>query len=214
VPRKADGSSTYAGPYLKTGQAAFDNAVTCSGQTVTFKLARAVPDFNEVVALSAFAPVRADKDPGASSAVEIFSDGPYMPEGAWQRGKGGTFVRNPHWDAVSDPIRKARPAQIIYREGEPVETVVARIMTNAGSDSLAVTADSAPPVLQNAIMSDPAIMARSSNPRAPFVDYLLPNLSRPTMTRLIVRQALAVATNREAYVTALGEILLQKPPTR
>jgi peptide/nickel transport system substrate-binding protein len=204
VPRKADGSSTYAGPYLKTGQGAFDNAVTCSGQTVTFKLARAVPDFNEVVALSAFAPVRADKDPGASSAVEIFSDGPYMLEGAWQRGKGGTFVRNPHWDAASDPIRKARPAQIIYREGEPVETVVARIMTNAGSDSLALTADSAPPVLQNAIMSDPAIMARSSNPRAPFVDYLLPNLSRPTMTRLIVRQALAVATNREAYVTALG----------
>ena len=204
VPRNADGSSTYAGPYVKTGQAAFDNAVTCSGQTITFKLATPVPDFNQVVALPAFGPVRADRDRGATSATEIFSNGPYMLRGAWEPSKGGTFVRNPHWDATTDPIRKARPAQIVYEEGVPVQTAVSRIMTNTGLDTFAVTADSAPPVLQNNIMSSPAIKARSSNPRAPFVDYLVPNFSRPTMTNLAVRQALAVATNREAYVTALG----------
>ena len=64
--------------------------------------------------------------------------------------------------------------------------------------------DSASPVLQHNIMSTPAIKALSTNPRAPFVDYLLPNFSRPTMANLKVRQALAVGTNREAYVTALG----------
>jgi len=36
------------------------------------------------------------------------------------------------------------------------------------------------------------------------VDYLLPNFSRRTMAKPEVRQALALATNREAYVTALG----------
>ncbi|MBE3076189.1 MAG: ABC transporter substrate-binding protein [Actinobacteria bacterium] len=204
VPRNADGSSNYAGPYLKTGQAGFDKAVTCSGRTLKFKLATPVPDFNQVVALPAFGPVRADRDRGAKAATEIFSDGPYMLKGAWQSGKGATFVRNPHWDAATDRIRKARPAEIIYQEGVPVETIVSRIMTNARSDSLAVTADSAPQVLQNNIMANPAIRARSSNPRAPFVDYLLPNFSRPTMTNLKVRQALAMATNREAYVTGLG----------
>lgn len=206
VPRNADGSSTYAGPYVKTGQAGFDNAVTCSGQTITFKLATPVPDFNQVVALPAFGPVRADKDRGATSATEIFSNGPYMLRGAWEPSKGATFVRNPHWDATTDPIRKARPAQIVYQEGVPVETAVSRIMTNAGLDTFAVTADSAPPVLQNNIMSSPAIRSRSSNPRAPFVDYLVPNFSRPTMSNLAVRQALAVATNREAYITALGGV--------
>src|SRR5665811_943045 len=90
VAYNPDGSSTYVGPYDKTGQEAFDKAVTCSGQTITFKLARAVPDFNQVVALSAFAPVRSDKDRGAQSVTEIFSDGPYMLRGAWQVGKGGT----------------------------------------------------------------------------------------------------------------------------
>ena len=211
VGYNADGSSTYAGPYAKTGQSAFDKAVSCSGQTITFKLARAVPDFNQVVALSAFAPVRSDKDRGARSSTQIFSDGPYMLKGTWQVGKGATFVRNPAWHQASDPIRSARPAQVLYQEGVPVETVLARIMTNAGSDSLAVTADSAPQVLQNDILSSPAITARSSNPRGPFVDYLLPNFSRPAMSNPLVRQALATSTNRAAYVTALGGASAAEP---
>jgi peptide/nickel transport system substrate-binding protein len=207
VPGTADGSSSYAGPYDKTdktGQAAFDKAVTCSGRTIKLKLVRPVPDFNQVVALPAFAPVRSDQDRGARSATEIFSNGPYLLKGTWQVGRGGSFVRNPAWDRGSDPIRRAGPAQLVYQEGVPVETALSRIMTSSGPDSLAVTADPAPQVLQSGIRSHPAIMARSSNPRGPFVDYLLPNFSRPTMSKLEVRQALAVATNREAYVNALG----------
>jgi peptide/nickel transport system substrate-binding protein len=127
-----------------------------------------------------------------------------MLKAAWRPGKGATFVRNPKWRQASDPIRKARPSEMVYQEGVPVETVLSRIMTNAGPDSLAVSADSAPQVLQNDIMSNPAITARSSNPRGPFVDYLLPNFSRPTMNNTAARQALAIATNRAAYVTALG----------
>ena len=204
VPRKLDGSSTYAGPYVKTGRAGFDRAVTCSGRTITFTLAGPVPDFNQVVALSAFSPVRADKDRGVKSATEIFSNGPYMLKTAWTPSTGATFVRNPHWDKAGDTIRKAKPAQIVYQEGVPVETAISTIMGNAGSDSFEITGDSAPPVLQHNIMSTPAIKALSTNPRAPFVDYLVPNFTSPTMARLKVRQALAMATNREAYVRALG----------
>ncbi|HEY8621610.1 MAG TPA: ABC transporter substrate-binding protein [Dermatophilaceae bacterium] len=204
VPRNTDGSSTYLGPYLKTGQAGFDKAVTCAGHTITFRLARSVANFNQVVALPAFGPVRADKDRGAKSATEIFSNGPYMLKTAWTPNTGATFVRNPHWDVATDPIRKARPAQIVYEEGVPVETAISTIMSNAGSNSFEVTGDSAPPVLQHNIVSTQAVKALSTNPRAPFVDYLLPNFSRPTMANLKVRQALALSTNREAYVTALG----------
>jgi len=204
VPRNADGSSAYAGPYLKVGQAGFDKAVTCSGRTITFGLARSVPDFNQLVALSAFGPVRADKDRGTSSATDIFSNGPYMLKTAWTRNKGATFVRNPHWDAATDPVRKAHPTQIVYQEGVPVETAISDIMKDSGQRSLEVTGDSAPPVLQHNITSSPAVKALSSNPRAPFVDYLVPNFTRPTMANLSVRRALAMSTNREAYVTALG----------
>ena len=211
VASNADGSSTYLGPYRTTGQAAFDKVVTCSGQTITFKLARPVPDFNQLVALSAFAPVRSDQDRGVRSLTDVFSDGPCMLKGPWRVGKGATFVRNPAWHQSSDPIRKARPAELVYQEGVPVQTVLSRIMTNAGSDSQAVTADSAPQVLQNDILSNPALSARSSNPRGPFVDYLLPNFSRPAMARPAVRQALAMATNRQGHVTALGGASAAEP---
>ena len=204
VPRHADGSSTYAGPYAKTGQAAFNKAVACSGRTITFKLAAPMQDFSQVLAMPAFGPVRADKDLGAVSSTDIFSNGPYMLREPWVASRGGTFVRNPYWDSASDPVRSAHPGAIDFQEGVPVETAISRIMTTAGLDSFAVTADSAPPALQNNIMMTPAIKSRSTNPRAPFVDYLLPNFSRPTMANVSVRQALAVATNREAYVTALG----------
>ena len=204
VPRNADGSSTYAGPYRKTGQPAFDKAVSCAGRTITFRLATPMPDFNQVLAMPAFGPVRSDKDRGAASSAEIFSNGPYMLRGPWVPSRGATFVRNPSWDSATDPIRGAHPGQIDFQEGIPVETAISRIMTTAGLDSFAVTADSAPPALQSNIMFTPAIRARSTNPRAPFVDYLVPNFSRPTMANVSVRQALAVATNREAYVTALG----------
>jgi peptide/nickel transport system substrate-binding protein len=204
VPRNADGSSTYAGPYAKTGSPAFDKAVVCAGRTITFKLATPMPDFNQVLAMPSFGPVRSDKDRGAASSAEIFSNGPYMLRGPWVASRGATFVRNPYWDSATDPIRGAHPGQIDFQEGIPVETAISRIMTTAGLDSFAVTADSAPPALQNNIMFTPAIRARSTNPRAPFVDYLVPNFSRPTMANVSVRQALAVATNREAYVTALG----------
>jgi len=204
VPHNADGSSTYAGPYGKSGQATFDKAVGCSGGTLSLKLTRPVWDFNQVVALAAFAPVRADKDRGARSATDIFSNGPYQLKEAWQAGRGATFVRNPQWHQASDQIRRARPAEIVYQEGVPVSTGLGRIMTNAGPDSHAVTTDPAPQVVQNQILTNPALKARSSNPRGPLVDYLLPNFSRPTMTRLNVRQALAMATNRTAYVNAVG----------
>jgi peptide/nickel transport system substrate-binding protein len=206
VPRKANGSSTYAGPYVRTGQASYDRSVTCSGRTITFKLARPALDFNQLVALPAFGPVRADKDRGAGSATEIFSNGPYMLKAAWTPSRGATFVRNPYWNQTTDLIRMARPAQIVYQEGVRIETAVGKIMTRGGVGSFALTGDSAPPMLQNNIMSTPAIKALSTNPRAPLVDYLVPNFSRPTMANLKVRQALAVATNREAYVTALGGV--------
>jgi peptide/nickel transport system substrate-binding protein len=67
-----------------------------------------------------------------------------------------------------------------------------------------VTLDSAPPAMQQHILSDDALRARSVNPWAQFVDYLAPNLRKGVMRNAKAREALALATNREGYVTALG----------
>jgi peptide/nickel transport system substrate-binding protein len=121
IPTKPDGSSVYSGPYTKKNQAAYDKAVVCNGNTITFHLRKPVGDFNYAVsgALMAFAPFKQSHDKAAQSNYQVFSDGPYMIQGTWQEGHGGTFVRNPNYDPFTDTpgVRKALPDKIVFQEG-------------------------------------------------------------------------------------------------
>jgi peptide/nickel transport system substrate-binding protein len=204
IPKKADGSSMYLGPYKRTGQDLFDKAVTCAGQTITFRMNQPFTDFNEAVSLPAFGPYRQDKDLGARSGRQVFSNGPYVLQGSWKADRGGTFVRNPHWQASSDPVRRAYPDQISYREGVGAESAVPRIMSDSGDDRYAVTQDSAPPALQVQIASNPSVRSRATGPLAPYVDYLAPNFRSRVMANAKARQAFAMSTDRTAYVNAYG----------
>lgn len=206
IPRKADGSSVYEGPFAKDarGQAAFDKAVSCEGTTVTFRLSTPMADFNQVVALPVFAPVKQSQDKAADGTYAVFSNGPYQLKDAWNPSAGGTFERNPRWDKASDPIRQAKPTSIDYVEGTESQTAVQQVINDAGVHRRAVTLDSAPPAMQQHVLTDAPLKARSVNPSAQFVDYLAPNVSTGVMRNPKVRQALALATNREGYVNALG----------
>lgn len=208
IPRKADGSSIYGGPFAKDadpkGQAAFDKAVSCDGTTVTFRLSTPMADFNQVVALPVFAPVKEAQDKAADGTYAVFSNGPYQLKGDWNPSAGGTFERNPRWDKASDPIRQARPSSIDYVEGTESQTAVQQVINDAGVHRRAVTLDSAPPAMQQHVLTDAALKTRSVNPAAQFTDYLAPNVSKGVMRYSQVRQALALSTNREGYVNALG----------
>jgi peptide/nickel transport system substrate-binding protein len=210
IPRRADGTSTYSGPFgkgdkaAKAGQAAFDKAVSCSGSTVTFRLSVPVLDFGQVVASPAFAPVKKSEDKGEDGTYTVFSAGPYVLKGDWDPSTGGTFERNPKWDKGSDPIRKALPDTISYVEGTESQTAVQQVLGDDPSHRQSVTLDSAPPAMQQTVLSDSALRARSVNPSGLFVDYLAPNVAAGVMRDPKVREALALATSREGYVTALG----------
>ena len=211
IPKNAKGQSDYLGPYKKTGQALFDKAVVCAGPNITFHLNRPVFDFNQVVSLSAFGPFRKDQDTGAKGTYDIFSDGPYMLQGKWATNKGATFVRNPHWTASSDPIRKAYPDSIVYQEGMDESTAVQRIMSDSGNDKYAVTQVPASPALQSQIVSNPQIKSRMTNPSVPQVDYLAPNFKSKIMSNAKARQAFAMSTNRGAYIAASGGKSVMEP---
>ena len=207
LPRKADGTPAYAGPWAKDakGQAAYDKAVTCQGPTITFHLAAPVVEFDQVVTSPAFAPVKKDQDKGPKGGTyAVFSSGPYQLKGDWDPSSGGTFVRNPKWDKASDPIRKGLPDTIRYVEGTESQTAVQQVLADDPEHRQTVTLDPAPPALQQSILSDSGLRARSINPSSQFVDYLAPNVAKGVMRDQRVRRALALATNREGYVTALG----------
>lgn len=209
IPRNKDGSSTYAGPYAtgsaaEKGQEAFDQAVACEGSTLTFTLSMPVGDFDEMLTQTAFAPVKESMDRGAEGTYDVFSAGPYMLRGAWEPGRGGTFVRNPHWSAESDAVRKAYPDEIRYQEGLETQTVAQQVMADNDSGKVSVSLGSAPPAIQQHITAVESLEERSVNPRTGVVDYLVPNVKSEVFADEKVRLALAAATNRDAYVTAIG----------
>jgi peptide/nickel transport system substrate-binding protein len=202
IPTDAKGASLYKGPYTKVGQSYFDKAVTCDGKTITFNFKKPWADFNYATAyLTAFDPYRADQDQGDKSNFSIFSDGPYMLQGTWTKDKGGTFVRNPNWDASTDPGRKALPDKWVFTEGLTDEVIAQRLIADTGNDKYAVTDRRVPPAYQAQAISG-ASKSRVTNPTAPYVDYLTPNFKKLTNPK--VRQALAISTDKAGYLTALG----------
>src|SRR6476659_5180766 len=75
------GLPAYDGPYKGDGQALFDKAITCDGNTITYHFKKPWPDFPLAVAgLHMMDPYRQDKDQGDKSNFQIFSNGPYKVE--------------------------------------------------------------------------------------------------------------------------------------
>ncbi len=216
VPTKKDAKgndvSAYDGPYKGDGQDLYDKAVTCEGQKLTLHFKTPWADFNQAAAsLAAYSPFRKDKDKGDKSLFEVFSNGPYMQEGTFDPNKGGTWVRNPNWDEKTDPVRKALPDKIVDVEGLPVETIFQRLIADGGEDQTAVTFGTAPAALLPQIAANPALAPRTVNTLAPYVDYVQPNVTSAAMKDPKVRQAFAMATNRDAYVTANGGTQVMEP---
>ncbi|WP_395691577.1 ABC transporter substrate-binding protein [Nocardioides sp.] len=203
---KKTGLPIYTGPYNHTdaGQAAFDKAITCDGNTITYNFKKPWPDFPLAVAsLTMMDPYRQDKDQGAKSNYQIFSNGPYMIKGnQWNKNKGAAFVRNPNYDASTDStdIRMALPDEIDFNVGQTTETIYDRLIADSGDDQYAVTSQRVPPAYYSQITGP--VADRSVLVASPYVDYLVPNFRR--LTDPAVRQALAMATNKTGWITAGG----------
>jgi peptide/nickel transport system substrate-binding protein len=201
VAEDANGEPVYKGPYTGEGQDAFDQAVTCDGNTITYRFKKPWPDFPlAIAALRSFDPFREDLDEGDASKFAAFSTGPYMLEGEWNEDTGGSFVRNPEWDGEEDTNREANPDRFVFQIGIEPEVIVDRLIADEGDDKNAITTRNVTPAQYPQITGD--VAERAVNLQSPFSNYLMPNVKR--ITNLKVRQALAAATNRAAYVGALG----------
>jgi peptide/nickel transport system substrate-binding protein len=195
------GLPEYNGPYKGDNQADFDKAVTCDGNTITYRFNKPWANFPLAIAsLRSFDAYRKDQDQGDKSNFAIFSNGPYKLEGKWEEGKGGMFVRNDQWDSSTDDIREALPDQVKFTEGLENAVITDRLIADAGDDQFAVTDRSIPPETYTQITG--AIADRAQEVDSPFVSYLLPNFNK--MTNPKVRQALSVSTNVNGWIDTLG----------
>ena len=203
---KATGLPIYTGPYNSSpeGKAAFDKAIECDGNTITYHFNKPWPDFPLAVAgLSMMDPYRQDKDQGAKSNYQMFSNGPYRIEGStWNKNKGATFVRNDNYDAATDStdIRMALPDEIVFNVGQTTETIYDQLIQDSGDAQYAVTSQRVPPAYYSQIVGD--VESRSVLVPSPYVDYLVPNFR--VLDNPAVREALKVSTNTEGWIAAGG----------
>ncbi len=212
IPYDADGSSSYKGPYKKTGQELFDKAVTCDGKTITFNLNAPHSDFNFTTTLG-FSPVPKAADTGetyGTVAPFAVSSGPYMVD-SYTTGNGGkmVLVRNPKWDPASDPYRKAYPDKWEVDFGIDTKVIDQRLMASSGNDQFAIGYGGIQPENLGVIFTDAHTPADQFKGRA-FSDldvysrYYWIDVNK--VPNVKIRQAMAVALDRAAIRLNIGGV--------
>lgn len=212
IPKNDKGESMYPGPYTAkpAEQALFDKAVTCKGNTITYRFTDPWADFPLAVAsLHMMDPYKESFDKGAKNDDVVFSNGPYKVE-KWDTKKGGTFVRNENYDPATDTpdqLRQAKPDKIYYKYGEKPETMYKRIINDSGDAKYTVSAQRRlPPSMYSQISK---AKDRYVQVESPYVDYLVPNQSR--IKDPLVRKALAMSTDVNGWIEAGGGERAYKP---
>lgn len=200
----------YPGPYKATDeqQAAFEEAVSCEGKTITFKFNKPWADFPQAAAgMMMVDPYKESFDEGDKGKWKVLSNGPYKVEGGvWDKDKGAKLVRNDQYAEVTDDpetLRLALPDVIewqVNNSDTAGELFNDRLIQDSGNDQYAITTARVSPPQFPKITGE--VEKRYVNVLSPYNSYLVPNAKR--VTNLKVRQALAVSLNLNGYVKALG----------
>jgi peptide/nickel transport system substrate-binding protein len=194
IPKDKDGNSVYKGPYVTKGNdtAAYDKAVVCDGQTITFHLAKPIGDFNYTVTLG-FGAVPKAADTKEKYTKEIVSDGPYKIS-EYSKGNQMVLVRNENWDKASDPYRPAYPDKIVVKFGLDASVIDQRMIRDAGEDQQAFMRESLLAADLASVFNDPRYASRRVQNFSPYVIYNCINVEK--VPDLKQRQALMVALDR------------------
>jgi peptide/nickel transport system substrate-binding protein len=202
IPVGKDGTSVYKGPYVTKGNdtAAYDKAVVCDGQTITFHLAKPIGDFNYTVTLG-FGAVPKSADTGEKYTKMIVSNGPYKIQ-SYTKGNQMVLVRNENWSKSSDNYRPAYPDKIVVKFGLDQSVIDQRMIQNAGDDQQAFMRESLLGSDLATVFKDKAFANRRVQNFSPYVIYKCINVEK--VPNLKQRQAIAVAMDRAALRQIAG----------
>jgi peptide/nickel transport system substrate-binding protein len=203
IPTNKDGSSVYKGPYVTKDNdtAAFDKAVVCDGNTITFNLKRPVGDFNYTVTMTAFAPVPKAADTGEKYDDHPVSNGPYKVQ-EYSKGNQLVLVRNDNWSPKTDDYRPAYPDKIVMKFGLDASVIDQRMIQDSGEDQQTLSTDSVEPASLATVFGSDQYADRRVNEFDPFVQYLAVNVK--SVPDLNHRKAIAAALDRQQQITISG----------
>ncbi|OEJ41081.1 ABC transporter substrate-binding protein [Streptomyces agglomeratus] len=191
----------YKGPYKDKGDKGLASIQTPNDTTVVFKLKKAFADFDYLVSAPQTAPVPKAKDKGVDYTKSILSSGSYKFE-TYQEGKQVTLVRNPNWDAKTDPLRKQYPDKIVLNLKVNQATIDKDLLSGATHVDLA--GRGVDTQTQAQLMSDPKKKANTDNTAGGRLVYTAINSKVAPFNNVECRKAVQYAVDKVSVQTAMG----------
>ncbi|WP_377269567.1 ABC transporter substrate-binding protein [Peterkaempfera sp. SMS 1(5)a] len=180
-----DYRKAYEGPYKGKE---LDAVQTPDDKTVVFKFKDAHPDANFTLAMTGYGVVTKAHDTKEAYDKKPFSSGPYKIV-SHVTDKSLDLVRNPNWDAKTDPIRNAFPDKWHMEFGYQNKDTTQRFMADSGADKTAMTFhNSVDTDLLPKVLADASLKPRLVQGLTPYVDFYYINNTRIKDKR--VREAL------------------------
>lgn len=195
------------------------SGIKASGQTISYTLAHPASYFPDMLTMDPFNPAPVESlnyvPASAQAQQHVIADGPYKVQ-SYTPARSITYVRNPAWNASSDPIRKAYVNQINVTETNNQATVQQELQTNTASASMEF--DSFPPVASVAGLVSQMNQGLnhnfnlgptfSSNPLM-FFNTVSPN-NGGALSKVAVRQAISYGLNRAHLTQVINPVV--NPP--
>lgn len=180
-----------------------DSVKTPDDRTIVFELKRPVAEFSATATLPTFSPVPQSQEKGTQYDARPFSSGPYKIE-SYDRDKKLVLVRNEHWDAKTDTVRKAHPDKFVVVMGLKGGQIDDRIIAGEGADASTVQYADMRPESAPKVLPKPDVKARLIAESKGCTEMLFLNNSRAPFDDPKVREAMQYAVDKEAVVTAGG----------
>jgi peptide/nickel transport system substrate-binding protein len=193
----------YKGPYKGPKNADISSAIeTPDPYTIVFHLKQPFAEFDYLAALPQTAPVPPAKDTGSKYTTHPISSGPYMWKGNADINRGGTLVRNPNWDAKTDPNRKALPDQIDLKLGLQADDLDNQMIS--GDQDLDITGSGVQPAALPKVLQQKDLQARADNPIGGFLwlTWIMSNVK--PFDNADCRKAVMYAMSPSSYQNAYG----------
>jgi peptide/nickel transport system substrate-binding protein len=195
----------YAGPYKDKDltMANFTAVETPDDQTIVFHLAKPFAGFDYLAMLPATAPVPPAKDTGTKYKEHVVSSGPYMFK-TNELGKGFTLVRNPNFDAKTDPDtgRKNLPDEIDVDLNVNQADIDKRLL--AGDLDVAVSGLGVTAETRAQLVNDPNLKKFADSSAQARTWFTAMNSDVAPFDNEHCRKAVMYAADKEGYLRAYG----------
>ncbi|MEI6038168.1 MAG: ABC transporter substrate-binding protein [Actinomycetes bacterium] len=189
----------YAGPYTTPTKDL--TSVTCSGDSISFKLAQKVPYFPYVTTFGAFSPIPVAKDTKQNYDLHPMSTGPYKIE-SYDRGKQMTLVRNSYWDPKTDPLRHDFPDTIKVKFGFEQNALEQQLISDSGDAKTAISTDTQVITNIGSVVGNAKYAGRFFGFDSPYARYLAINMDKVKNSN--VRKAIQCAIDLKTVLLAAG----------